>query len=342
MKKKYRFAAIALGLFLLTPSIAWSQAKDLSWGTSAVGSSGHKALVGLAQLLNREMKGYRVNVLPTPGAIASVKGYAIGQFDGYYGADIAFYEMARDADRFKGFRSQMKRQPVQSFWTFTLEVGLGMLGRDRKKYKQWRDLSGERVFTGPLPWDVRATLERAMTAVGLKHKYVEVDLAMAGSALERGDIRGLIVYTAGHTSPAPWLVEAQLGTDLAILNPSPSEIEIIRKAGMQVVEVSPKVFKKTVHVDKMLFVPFFYGFHLGMEIPENDVYTMLTVIEKNIDELVKTDASFAQLKAGMPKFQRSGVESSVNDVMVHPGLARYMKERGVWDAKWDKRIAKPK
>jgi uncharacterized protein len=338
--KKYSFVTIALGFFFLTSSPAWSQAKDLSWGTSAVGSSGHKALVSLAGILSREMKDYRVTVLPTPGAIATVKGYATGQFDGYYGADIAFYEMARDIDRFKGFRAQMKREPVQSFWTFTLEVGLGILARDRNKYKQWRDLSGERVFTGPLPWDVRATLERAMAAVGLKHKYVEVDLAMTGSALERGDIRGLIIYTAGHTSPPPWLVEAQLGTDLAILNPSQGEIETIRKAGLEVVDVSPKVFKKTVHVDRMQFVPFFYGFHVGLEVPEKDVYTMLTVVEKNVDELVKTDASFAQLKAGMPKFQRMGVESAVNDVMIHPGLARYMKERGVWDSKWDKRVAK--
>jgi uncharacterized protein len=157
-----------------------------------------------------------------------------------------------------------------------------------------------------------------------------------------GATSGLTVYTAGHTSPAPWLVEAQLGTDLAVLNPSQAEIDMIRKAGMQVVEVSPKVFKKSVHVERMQLVPFYYGFHVGLEISEQDVYTMLTVIEKNIEELNKSDASFAQIKASMPKFQRSGVESSVNDVMIHPGLARYMKERGVWDGKWDNRVAKAK
>ena len=340
--KRYAVALITLGLLFLASEHAGAQVKDLSWGTSAVGTSGHRALVSLAGLLNREMKAYRVNVLPTPGAIATVKGYATGQFDGYYGSDIAFHEMARDTARFKGFKSQMKRQPVQSFWAFTLEVGLGILARDRNKFKQWRDLTGERVFTGPLPFDTRATLERAMVATGTKHTYVEIDLAVAGSALERGEIRALSVYTAGHTSPPPWLVEAQLGTDMAILNPSSSEIEMIRKAGMQVVEVSPKVFKKSVHVDKMFLVPFYYGFHVGLEIPENDVYRMLTLVEKNVEELVKSDASFIQLKASVPRFQREGVESAVNDVLVHPGLARYMKERGVWDSKWDNRIAKAK
>jgi uncharacterized protein len=340
--KKYALAAIAFALFLLETAYVGAQIKELSWGTSAVGTSGHRALVNLAALLNRELKGYRVNVLPTPGAIATVKGYATGQFDGNYGSDIAFHELARDTARFKGFRAQMKREPVQSFWAFTLEVGLGILARDRNKYKQWRDISGERVFTGPLPFDTRATLERAMAATGAKHTYVEIDLAVAGSALDRGDIKALSVYTAGHTSLPPWLVEAQLGTDLAILNPSQPEMEMIRKAGMQVLEVSPKVFKKPVHVDKMFLVPFYYGFHVGLEFPENDVHRILTLVEKHVDELVKSDASFSQLKAGMPRFQRDGVESAVNDVLVHPGLARYMKERGVWDSKWDNRIAKPK
>lgn len=334
--------AIILGLLFLVPANGPAQPKDLSWGTSAVGSSGHRALVNLAALLNREMKDYRVAVLPTPGAIATVKGYATAQFDGYYGSDIAFHEFAGDTARFKGFRAQMKREPVQSFWAFTLEVGLGILARDRNKYKQWRDLSGERVFTGPLPWDTRATLERAMSVVGAKHSYVEIDLAIAGSALDRGDIKALTVYTAGHTTLPPWLVEAQLGTDLAVLNPSKAEIELIRKAGLQVVEVSPSVFKKGVHVDKMLLVPFYYGFHVGLEIPEDDVYRMLTAVEKNVDELAKTDKAFSQIQTGMAQFQRSGVESAVNDVRVHSGLAKYMKERGVWDAQWDKRVAKAK
>ncbi len=340
--RKHALAAIALGLFFLASTDSHAQPKNLSWATSAVGSSGHRALVSLSAVLNRELKSYQVAVLPTPGAIATVKGYATGQFDGYYGSDVAFHEMAGDTARFKGFKAQMKREPVQSFWAFTLEVGLGILAKDRSKIKQWRDLNGATVFTGPLPWDTRATLERAMSAVGVKHSYVEIDLALAGSALDKGNIKALSVYTAGHKTLPPWLVEAQLGTDLAILNPSKPEIDLLRKAGLQVVEVSANVFKKTVHVDMMTLVPFYYGFHVGLEVPENDVYQMLTVIEKNVDELVKSDAAYAQIKAGMPQFQKEGVESAVNDVLVHPGLAKYMKERGVWDAKWDKRIAKSK
>ena len=42
----------------------------------------------------------------------------------------------------------------------------------------------------------------------------------------------------------------------------------------------------------------------------------------------------------MPGFQKRGVESSWNLVPIHPGLARYMREKGVWDAKWDSKVGK--
>ena len=74
------FAAFAvLSLIGFTSSAAWSQPKDIRWGTGPVGSSGHKALVVLANLLNKEMPEYRISVLPMPGAVMTVKGYATGE-----------------------------------------------------------------------------------------------------------------------------------------------------------------------------------------------------------------------------------------------------------------------
>jgi hypothetical protein len=328
------------GLLAVLGSAAWPQVKDIPWGTSAVGSSGHKSLVALAELLNREMPKYRVTVQPTPGAIVSVKGYATGQFEGYYGADIAFYELANDVNRFKGFKASMKRQPVQSFWTFTVEVGTAVHSRDRAKFKGWSDLAGKPVFTGPLPWDVRAHLERAYDALGVKHQYRQVDLGAAGSLLQGGGIEAFIIYTNAEATTAPWITEASLAADWAALNPTAAEIARLKKAGFATTEVSPSAFKRDVHADKVVLLPFYYGFHVGLEVPEADLYQMLMVVEKNAAELAKADAGFAQIAADMPRMQRLGVSSAANLVPIHPGLAKYMREKGVWDAKWDARVAK--
>ena len=317
-----------------------SAQKDLRWGTSTVGSSGHKALVVLADLLNKEMPEYRIAVLPTPGAIVTIKGFATGEFDGMYGSDIAFHELATDTNRFKGFKSQVKTQPVQSFWGFTLEVGLAVHARDKDKIKRWADLSGKRVFTGPLPFDVRAHLERGMAALGVKHQYVQVDLSAAGSQLQSGALDAFCIYTSAESAPPPWLAEASLAADWAALNPAPDEIAKLKAQNFPVTEVSPSAFKRDVHVDKVTLLPFFYGFHVGLQVPEADVYKMLTVIEKNTADLAKADSSFAQISKDMVGMQKRGVQASVAYVPVHPGLAKYMREKGAWDSAWDGKIAR--
>jgi len=318
---------------------AHAETREIRWGTSAVGSSGHRALVNLAATLNRELEGVDITVLPMPGAIMTVRGYVLGRIDAYYGSDVAFAELAAGARRFEGFRSEMKREPVQSFWAFTMEVGLAIRADDRDEITAWRDLSGRPVFTGPRPWDTRAQLERVLAAVGVEHEYVELDLGIVGSQLNAGVIDAFITYTAGEADVSPWVAEAELVADIAILNPSAEEQERLREAGFELVSVAPDVFETDVHVDEIIYSPFFYGFHVGTELSEEEVYRMLVAIEEHAGELAKADAAFTQIARDMPAIQRRGVASAIDDIAVHPGLARYMRERGVWNDAWDPRIA---
>jgi uncharacterized protein len=316
------------------------QATEIRWGTSQVGSSGHRAVTTLADLLNREWDGYSVIVQPTPGAIVSVKGYATGQFEGYYGSDIAFYEYANDANRFEGFKANATKEPVQSFWAFTIEVGLGVHADSRDEYDEWRDLSGRRVFTGPQPWDTRAQIERALDALGVEHEYVEVDLSTVGSLLDQGQLAAFGIYASGESSTAPWIVETSLTTDWVPLEPSEEELSLLREAGFNPVEVDAGVFEEDFgDVGRVTLLPFYYGLHVGLEVPEEDVYRMLQVIEQNLDSLAEGDPAFSQIKEDMVGMQRRGIESSVEFVPIHPGLARYMREKGAWNEAWDDRIA---
>lgn len=336
---KRTLVLLVAGLMLACGGTAWSQT-DIRWATSAVGSAGHKALVTLADLLNREMPKYRITVLPTPGAIVSVKGYATGQFDGYYGADIAFYEFAHNIKRFKGFKENVKHQPVQSFWTYTVEIGIGVRANELDKVKNWHDLQDKVLFLGNPPWDTRAQLERAFEALGIKYQYRQVDLSAAGSVLQRGGIDGICIYTTGEAAVAPWVQEAGLAADWGVVNPSASEIATLEKAGFSIFEQSPNVFRQDIHADKAVLLPFYYGFHVGLEIPADDVYQMLKIIEKHASELAKANKGFSQIAKDMAGFQRRGVTAAANLVPIHPGLAKYMREKGVWDAKWDARVAK--
>jgi TRAP-type uncharacterized transport system substrate-binding protein len=100
-----------------------------------------------------------------------------------------------------------------------------------------------------------------------------------------------------------------------------------------------EVFQEESGAEKAILLPFYYGFHVGLEVPEEDVYRMLQIIEENAAELAQADAGFAQIAEDMAGMQVRGVESSVDLVPIHPGLARYMREKGVWNSEWDSRIA---
>src|SRR5690349_9019020 len=311
MPKRVLTTVAAVALFGVTASAAWSQSqpKDIKWGTPPVGTAGHKAMVTLSALLNKEMPQYRISALPTAGAIATVKGFATKELDGFYGSDLAYHELVTDTNRFKGFKERIQRMPVQSFWSNTIEVGLAIHVRNKDKITKWSDLAGKRVFTGPLPFDTRAQTERGLNALGVKFTYVQVDLSTAGSQLESGAIDALTIYTGSESSPPPWLAEASLAADWAVLNPSPDEIAELKKKGLTIVEVSPKSFKRDVHADKVIEMPFFYGFNVGLDVPADDVYQMLKIIEKNAASLASTDPTFAQIAKDMPGFQKRGVES---------------------------------
>lgn len=333
-------AAIVAGLV----TAASAEPKALKWGTGPVGGSGHKAMVVLADLLNREMPEYRISVMPYAGAVATMKGFALGELDGYYGSDVAFKEFAADAERFKGFKSQVKIQPVQSFWSYTLDVGIAIKASDMDTIKSWSNLSGKSVYTGPVAFDTRKHLENALKALGVKHHYKQVDLKTAGSQLESGSIKGMIIYAAGGETPATWIVEASLAVDWESLNPTADEVAKLKAAKFSTHQVPASGFhKKEVKNKNITLLPFYWGHDLGMNLSEAEMYKMLTIIEKHADELGKLDASYRQIANGkMAQFQKEALEVTAELVPIHPGLAKFLKERKQWDNDWDKYIAKAK
>jgi uncharacterized protein len=336
------FAAATFAVIGFSSAPAWSAPKDIKWGTGPVGSSGHKALVVLADVLGKEVPELRISVLPYPGAVGTVKAFATGEINGYYGSDVALKEFKADNGRFKGFKANVKIQPVQTFWCYTLDVGLAIRASDMGTIKTWHDLTGKDVYTGPLPFDTRKHLENAMASIGVKHIYKQVDLSTAGSQLSAGSIKGMIIYAAGGKTPAPWISEASLAVDWAALNPSSDELAQLKAKGFATEQVPATNFhQKGGHVKDITLLPFYWGFDLGMDISTDEMVKVLNVIEKHADELAKLDPSFTQIGGGkMAAFQKQALESTWNLVPIHPGLAKWLKSKNMWDSKWDSNVAK--
>jgi TRAP-type uncharacterized transport system substrate-binding protein len=323
-------------------SSAFAAQYNIKWGTSTVGSSGYKALVVLTEFLQKEMPELNITILPTPGAVVTLKGFALGTYNGDYASDIALRELKENTGRFAGFRSHIKVQPIQSFWCYTIDVGLGIKASNRKTIRTWADLAGQPVFTGPLPFDARKHLEDALAALNIHHIYKQIDLSTVGSQLQSGSIKATVIYGAGGQTPPPWLSQASLAVDWAPLNPSPHELAILKKKGFATEEVSPKPFHlRHRYVKKITLLPFFWGFDLGKVVSANEMYKILMVIDKHSNELAKLDTSFRQISGGhMAQFEKRALESTWDLAPIHPGLEKYMKAKGVWNKKWDSNVAK--
>ncbi|MEM2227159.1 MAG: TAXI family TRAP transporter solute-binding subunit [Candidatus Bathyarchaeia archaeon] len=311
-----------------------AQKKALRWAAGTPDSAGYRGLVGITKILGEEMPDYSFTVYSTAGGIASIKAYSKGEVDGCYGASLSLPQLYNFEEQFKDFKPEAKRFPVQTLWAFTLETAIAIHASKAGVYKRWGDLDGKKIFSGRPAWDVTFNLKRCLTALGIKFQHVEIDTKMMALALEKGDIEATIVYTSSRKSPAPWIKEMELATKIAILNPSPEEIEKLKAAGIEIIEINPKdAYATDVGVKTIFASPFYYGYHVGTEVPEGDVYRMLKALEKRAKDLVAYDPGFEDLAKDFAGFQAKGVANTPG-VPVHPGLAKFLKEKGLWRSEW--------
>jgi TRAP-type uncharacterized transport system substrate-binding protein len=94
-----------------------------------------------------------------------------------------------------------------------------------------------------------------------------------------------------------------------------------------------KAYTRDLGVAELYGVPFYFGYHHGLNFPAEDVYRALKVFEAGSADLLKLDPGFGPLAADVAGFQVLGIKS-IPEIPVHPGLAKYLKEKGLWDPAW--------
>jgi hypothetical protein len=180
-----------------------------------------------------------------------------------------------------------------------------------------------------------------MHDVGVNHVYRQVDLSTAGSQLASGSIKAMIIYVAGGKTPAPWISEASLAVNWIPLNPTREEVAKLKKDGFAVEQIPISNFHKNdANIKDVTVLPFYWGFDVGKAYSTDEMAKMLDIIDKNADELAKQDPSFRQLAGGhMADFEYNALKATWNLVPIHPGLAKWLKQKGKWDPQWDSNVA---
>jgi TRAP-type uncharacterized transport system substrate-binding protein len=262
-----------------------------------------------------------------------MKALMNGEGEISYTADVGMTEFRTGEGGFKGY-TPLKPKIVHTWYAYPMESFMMVIASKGHLYKSLADFSGKPVFFTPAGFMNWLNFVRIFKALGYKFKHVEIGVASQGDALQAGTIIGAVSYTtAGISLPSYWR-ETELRIGLKVINPSPDEVKKLTAANLTPMEIDPKkVFSKDVGVKTILGVPLLFGYNVRADMPEEVVYKMVNTFYNKRADLVNSDPGFLPLTSDFTGMQARGINANPT-VPVHPGLAKFMKEKKAWNDKW--------
>jgi len=340
MKKVKLALVLGLALVLVStftlpgPAVA-AEKKMWRWGTSNPGAYGYRVSAFMSDFLRRGMPDYDVTVYPYVSTTANIKSFLVGELESTYSAEPGLRALYSFKKPFEGFEPNVKQMPVQSLWSYTMETHLLTLPEHKDKFRTWEDLNGKKIYMTKAGYMNHINIFRAMEDIcGLDVTHVEVDMSKVADALRAGTIDATAAYTTALVSLAGWIKVLDVSSPLQGVNPTPAQIKKLTAAGFAPEKINmKKAYTRDLGVDQLYGVPFYFGYHHGIRFPAEAVYRALKVFEAGGKELTQLDPGFGPLAADFAGFQVKGIKS-IPEIPVHPGLAKYLKEKGLWDPAW--------
>ena len=327
----------------LNLAIPTAQAKEwnLRMGTSKEGTIGYSSGVGLSAVITKHLKakGISCEALPTPGSAASVRIFSKG------GLDLAYSTTRSLQDAYEGTgpyeKKPLKRKPMHG-WYFLTGESIIIIKADRTDMNSFSDLKGKAFFPFLPGSGVHDSYKLIFSKLGIwdKMKIRRVGLMEAADALQMGTLDAIGAYSVQFgLSTSSWIRNIDARHKIKILLPTPEEKELIGQVpgfskGWALTKWMGEK-NRAINPEKIWSWGMNTGFHPGTDIPTEVWYE----IYKLLIEGAKTDLAPINgvLKAyagiGPLKLQVQGIDAA-KDIPVHPGTAKYLKEKGLWKDSW--------
>jgi hypothetical protein len=327
-------AVLAAFFVMSVVNPAYAERKSIRWATSSTGSYGYKVAAQMTKVLEDALGGeYTVTVNPYPSTTAAMKATMDGDAEIGYTADVGLTPLYDGVDSFKDFTPK-KSKMVHTWYAYPMESFMAVYAPNASKFKSLADFSGKPVFFTPAGFMNWLNFRRMFKTLGYDFKHVQIGEPAQGDALQAGTIVGAVAYTTAGKSLASYWRETELKLDIAVINPSPAEVEKLKAAGLAPVDINPKdAFSKDVGVKNILGVPLLFGYNVRADMPEDVVYKMLTKFYKEKDNLAKADPGFGPMAKDFIGMQTNGINANPQ-IPVHAGLAKFLKEHKAWNDKW--------
>jgi TRAP transporter TAXI family solute receptor len=330
--------AAAFTVAAMPPADA-QQRKSIRWATSSIDSYGYKVAASVTKIIEEALGGeYTVTVNPYPSTTAAMKATMEGNGEIGYTADVGMTELYAGEGGFKNY-TPPKPKLVHTWYAYPMESFMAVSAKNADKYKCWKDFSGKPVFFTPAGFMNWLNFRRIYKTLGYDFKHVQIDPKTQSDAMQGGTITGSVAYTTAGRSLAPYWKETEIRMDVAVINPCPDEVAKLKAGGLAIENVDPKsAFTKDVGVKQIQGVPILFAYNVRPDMPEDVVYKILVAFDKNKDKLAAMDPGFSPMAKDFVGMQVNGINANP-DIAVHPGLAKFLKEKNAWNSKW--KIASP-
>lgn len=335
MKKRFTIIPMTAILLFSLLGVAWAQGKQkqvIRWGSSQAGSSAYVVLFGVAKIINDALPDIYIEAVPAGGSIASQRMMGKGELEGAYSGAWNFTDMYINRGPYeKSPFPQNEPKPYQTWYCYLAKQYV-VTKAERNDIKSWGDLAGKKIFAGPPGSSVYEVPRAAFTALGIwdKMKVVNIPFTSAADALKMGTIDAIVGYANGDVL-IPWMAEVDTRVKLKIVASTPAEFEVIKKVpGYSTPTLdTKKVFSQDMGVAKVNAIADYYGFHIGNKLSTEGAYRVIKVLVEKANDVANVHATL-KVYAEDPLGMQVDAISSIPDIPVHPGVAKYLKERGVW------------
>ena len=292
----------------------------VSIGTGGVTGVYYPTGGAVCRLVNKDRKshGIRCSAESTGGSVYNINTvrageleFGVAQSDWQYDAYRGTSKFA-DKGKFEDLRAVFSVHPEP----FTL------IARNGSGVTSFADLKGKKVNVGNPGSGQRATMEVVMDAFGMTMGDFSLAAELKGSEMAQALCDGKIdamIYTVGH--PAAAVTEAATSCDVELVSVSGAPIDRL---------VADNSFYRVATVPGGMYAgspndtsTFGVGATVitSADVPEKVVYTVVKAVFDN----------FADFKKLHPAFRNLKEEEMISDGLsapLHPGVAKYYKERG--------------
>ncbi|MDO8567120.1 MAG: TAXI family TRAP transporter solute-binding subunit [Dehalococcoidales bacterium] len=323
--------------------------KEWISATASETTYGYTVGATLARVANKELEKQGIPVrmknVTGPGSTVNFRSYDKGETDMFYMNTPAQLQAWTNTGPFE--KDLLKHKSYQGVYFFSSDLFALIRSDSKDKIKSFADFAGKKVFPQPMGSAGYEAVKSAFEALGIWNKIDPrpITFEQFGSSLKTGAVDAGIAtaIAAGRSSP-PWLPEMILTTDVNVVNPTDAE----KKAIAGVKGLTPTIFpaerlfgKKNVGVTDVWCFSIYQGWNFPAYGTTDEVYAFVKAWYEHTDDLVAIDPGFKQFAEDGLKFNAM-ILDSLSEVPIHPGVAKYYKEKGIWKSSWKEGQVLPK